>query len=153
MGYNIMFMVNRSDIARNNMAPIFSSYEWWLELAKKALETADKFEMRLWEEDQAGIKSGQRFGSQVPNTITREIVFVGKITPEFKREVLTNFLTEEGYIKWFTLNLKRDNKNIFSSSHYGDETYICVNTKEQVDAALKWAQKHPTIWRVDVFEC
>lgn len=108
-----MFMVHRKDIASNYMAPIFDSYEWWLDLAKNALEDADEFEMRLWEDNVYGIKSGERFGVRVPNNMSKEIVFKGKVTEELKQEILTNFLTDEGYIKWFTLILKKDDKHIF----------------------------------------
>lgn len=153
MAYNIIFMVHKNDIATNNMAPIFHSYEWWLDLAKKALEEADEFEMRLWEDDLEGIKSGQKFGKRVPNNETKEIVFKGEVVPELKEEILSNFLTDEGYIKWFTLILKKDNKHIFTSEHYGDETYISVHTKEQVRAIQSWATKYPIIWRVDIYEC
>lgn len=148
-----MFMVHRKDIVSNYMAPIFDSYQWWLDLAKNALEDADEFEMRLWEDNVYGIKSGERFGVRVPNNMSKEIVFKGKVTEELKQEILTNFLTDEGYIKWFTLILKKDDKHIFSSEHYGDETYITVETKEQVNAIKEWAKAYPIIWRVDVFEC
>lgn len=148
-----MFMVHRKDIVSNYMAPIFDSYQWWLDLAKNALEDADEFEMRLWEDNVYGIESGERFGVRVPNNMSKEIVFKGKVTEELKQEILTNFLTDEGYIKWFTLILKKDDKHIFSSEHYGDETYITVETKEQVNAIKEWAKAYPIIWRVDVFEC
>lgn len=151
MKYNIMFMVRKKDFA-NNMAPILDSYEWWVDLVKKALENADEFEMRLWEDDLEGIKSGEKFGEKVPNNETKEIVYKGKMVSELKEEILTNFLTEEGYIKWFTLTLRRENEDIFTSEHYGDETYILVHTMEQVQAVRNWAKNYPTICRVDVFE-
>lgn len=152
MGYTVMFMVHKRPIDTNNIVPIFDSYEWWLDLARKALEDADEFEMRLWKDDLEGIKSGEKFGRRVPNNITREIVFKGKVVSELKQEILTNYLTKEGYIKWFTLFLKKNDEDIFSSGHYGDETYIFVHTKEQVKAVQEWARNYPIIWRVDVFE-
>lgn len=152
MEYNVTFMVEKNDIATNNIAPIFDSYKWWIDLAKKALENADEFEMRLWENDFEGIQSGEKFGKKVPNNETMEIVFKGNLVPELEQKILTNYLTKEGYIKWFTLILKKDNKDIFSSEHYGDETYILVDTKEQVYAIQEWAEDYPIIWRVDVFE-
>jgi len=153
MGYIVMFMVHKKPIYGDNIVPIFDNYEWWLDLARKALEDADEFEMRLWEDDLEGIKSGEKFGERVPNDVTKEIVFRGKIVPKLKHEILTNYLTKEGYIKWFTLFLKKNNENIFCSGHYGDETYIFVHTKEQVKDVQEWAKNYPIIWRVDVFEC
>jgi len=145
-------MLHKKTNVANHFAPIFESYDWWVDLAEKALENADEFEMRLWECDIESIESGQKFGTQVPNNETREIVFSGRVVPELKQEILTNYLAKEGHIKWFTLNLKMGNEDIFSSEHYGDETYIFVNTKEEVEAIQKWAEKYPIIWRVDVFE-
>lgn len=46
---------------------IFDSFKWWEDLVKKALEHANEFEMRLWEDDFEGIKSGQKFGKRVSN--------------------------------------------------------------------------------------
>jgi len=54
MAYQILFMVNKARTS-NNCIPIFDSYEWWLDLAKNALELADEFEMRLWAGDSADI--------------------------------------------------------------------------------------------------
>ncbi|SHJ20084.1 hypothetical protein [Lutispora thermophila] len=153
MEYNILFMVHKNAVASNSMAPIFDNYEWWLDLAGKALDEAEEFEMRLWKDDLEGIESGQRFGEKVPNYETKEVVFRGKITPQFKQEILTNYLAKKGHIKWFTLFLKKDNEYIFSSEHYGDETYVSAYTEEQVQAVQEWAKNYPIIWRVDVFEC
>lgn len=150
MAYLILFMVEKT--RTGNLFPIFSSYEWWIDSAKNALEFADEFEMRLWEDDVEAIKSGERFGKKVPNNQSKEIVYKGSITPDFKKEVLTNYLASEGHIKWFSLILKRKNESIFSSEHYGDETYILVNTKEEVEAIQNCAKNHTIIWRVDVHE-
>ncbi|NLL71622.1 MAG: hypothetical protein GX238_10905 [Epulopiscium sp.] len=153
MEYNVTFMVDKTTIAKNNIAPIFDSYEWWIDLVTEALKNTDEFEMRLWEDDMEGIQSGQKFGKLIPNNRTKEIVYRGKLVPEVEEEIITNHLTKEGYIKWFTLNLKRGSEYIFTSAHYGDETLITVDTKEQVNSIQKWAEKYPIIWRVDVFEC
>lgn len=150
MAYLISFMVEKT--RTNDLYPIFYNYEWWIHLAKNSLEIADEFEMRLWEDDIEAIKSGEKFGQRVPNNLSKEIVYTGNITPDFKQEVLTNHLAPEGYIKWFSLFLKNKNEIIFSSEHYGDETYILVNTKEEVKAIQNWAKNYPIIWRVDVFE-
>jgi len=152
MGYTITFMVNRVDTAANHLAPIFASYDWWTELAQKALESATDFEMRLWPDDGEGIASGQRFGAQVPNHDTMEVVFQGKITPEVKQEILSNYLTAEGYIKWFTLILKKGQEPVFASEHYGGETFVFVEKEEELRAVQQWAARYPIIWRVDVFE-
>ena len=52
----------------------------------KSSKNTDEFEMRLWKDDVEGIQSGQRFGKQVPNNNTMEIVFKGKLTPELEQE-------------------------------------------------------------------
>lgn len=153
MEYNVTFMVDKDSIAENNIAPIFESYEWWRDLVMEALNNTDEFEMRLWEGDLEGIQSGQKFGKQVTNHDTMEIVYRGKVVPEFRQEVLNNYLAKEGYIKWFTLNLYKDNRNIFSSCHYGDETYILAISEKQVNTIKEWAEGQRMIWRLDVFEC
>ena len=146
MEYTVMFMVQKKSISSNPLVPILAGYDWWVDLAQKALKCAEEFEME-------GIESAQKFGKQVPNNETKELVFRGKMSPQLEQEILTDYLTKEGYIKWFTLILKKEHNHIFTSSHYGDETYISLDTKEQVDAIQEWAKKYPSIWRVDVFEC
>lgn len=153
MKYDILFMLHKNTFASNPLAPIFDNYDWWLDLVKEALQVADEFEMRLWGDDVEGIKSGEKFGNRVPNDMTKEIVFRGEVTSEFRDEILTNYLNDEGYIKWFTLNLLKDDVRIFSSSHYGDETIISVETLKQVNKIKDWAKNYPIIWRVDVYEC
>ena len=136
----------------NNLFPVFSSHDWWITLAKNALEVADELEMRLWEDDEEAIKSGEKFGIKVPNDMSKEIVYKGSITPDFKQEVLTNYLASEGHIKWFSLILKRKGESIFFSGHYGDETFILVDTKDEAEAVQNWAKNYTIIWRVDVHE-
>ncbi|WP_252891747.1 hypothetical protein [Thermoclostridium stercorarium] len=95
MAYLISFMVEKT--RTNDLYPIFYNYEWWIHLAKNSLEIADEFEMRLWEDDVEAIKSGEKFGQRVPNNLSKEIVYTGNITPDFKQEVLTNHLAPEVY--------------------------------------------------------
>src|SRR5690606_13002269 len=151
MAYTVMFMVHKIDMASNHLAPLFASYDWWVDLVQKALETADESEMRLWPDDGEGIVSGQELGARVPNDDTGDIDLRGQLTPAAKQEILTNYLTEEGYIKWFTLILRKDGEVIFASEHYGDETCVFVSSEEQVADIQEWAKGYPIIWRVDVF--
>ena len=87
MEYNITFMVKYDKVAKNNIAPIFESYEWWLGLVSKVLKNTDEFEMRLWGDDLEGIQAGEKFGKKVPNNKTMEIVYQGNLTPELKQEM------------------------------------------------------------------
>ena len=99
--HGISYIIYGRKTRTNNLFPIFSSHDWWITLAKNALELSDEFEMRLWEDDEEAIKSGEKFEIKVPNNQSKEIVYRGSITPDFKQEVLTNYLASEGYIKWF----------------------------------------------------
>ena len=152
MPYYVMFMVEREDISSRNMVSIFADYSWWVDLVKKFLNKADTFETRVWSEDGEAIESGIKYGKKIDNEETREIVFQGKVTNDFEIEVEKNFLSKEGFIKWFTLNLYNGKKLLFSSQHYGDETLIFDLSEEGVDQIQEWAKQYRIIKRVDVYE-
>ncbi|MSU03444.1 hypothetical protein [Tissierella pigra] len=152
MPYYVMFMVEREDISSRNMASIFADYSWWVDLVKKFLNKADTFETRVWSEDGEAIESGIKYGKKIDNEETREIVFQGKVTNDFEIEVKENFLSKEGFVKWFTLNLYNGKKLLFSSQHYGDETLIFDLSEEGVDQIQEWAKQYRIIKRVDVYE-
>jgi hypothetical protein len=147
-----MFMVEREDISSRNMVSIFADYSWWVDLVKKFLNKADTFETRVWSEDGEAIESGIKYGKKIDNEETREIVFQGKVTNDFEIEVKENFLSKEGFVKWFTLNLYNGKKLLFSSQHYGDETLIFDLSEEGVDQIQEWAKQYRIIKRVDVYE-
>ncbi len=152
MPYYVMFMVEREDISSRNMVSIFADYSWWVDLVKKFLNKADTFETRVWSEDGEAIESGIKYGKKIDNEETREIVFQGKVTNDFEIEVKENFLSKEGFVKWFTLNLYNGKKLLFSSQHYGDETLIFDLSEEGVDQIQEWAKQYRIIKRVDVYE-
>ena len=152
MPYYVMFVVEREEISSGNMAYIFADYSWWVDLVKKSLNKADTFETRVWSEDGEAIESGIKYGKKIDNEETREIVFQGKVTNDFEIEVKENFLSKEGFVKWFTLNLYNGKKLLFSSQHYGDETLIFDLSEEGVDQIQEWAKQYRIIKRVDVYE-
>jgi hypothetical protein len=152
MPYYVMFVVEREEISSGNMAYIFADYSWWVDLVKKSLNKADTFETRVWSDDGEAIESGIKYGEKIDNEETKEIVFKGKVTNNFEIEVKENFLSKEGFIKWFTLNLYNGKKLLFSSQHYGDETLIFDLSEEGVDQIQEWAKQYRIIKRVDVYE-
>ncbi|WMJ83218.1 hypothetical protein ACS3UN_09085 [Oscillospiraceae bacterium LTW-04] len=152
MQYYVMLMVEREDFSSRNVAPIFAEYSWWVNLVKKSLNKADTFETRVWPNDGEAIESGIKYGEKINNEETRELVFQGKVTNDFEIEVKENFLSKEGFIKWFTLNLYKGRKMLFSSQHYGDETLIFDLSEEGVAQIQEWAKQHRIIKRVDVYE-
>ena len=131
MSQYVMFIIDSGVIASNCMAHIWEDYSWWIDLINKSLKKADAFEMRLWPDDVEAIESGFKYGKKINNEETEEIVFQGKVTNDFEIEVQENFISREGYIKWFTLNLYHGEKLLFSSGHYGDETLVFDLSEEE----------------------
>lgn len=145
-------MIEIEDISSRKTASIFEDYLWWVDLVKKNLNKVDAFEIRVWPEDREAIKSGIKYGKKIDNEETREIVFQGKVTDDFRIEVKENFLSKEGFVKWFTLNLYHNKKLSFSSQHYGAETFIFDLLEEEVDQIQEWTKQHKIIKRADVYE-
>lgn len=152
MLYYLTFMVEYEKLASNLIAPIFKDYSWWINLVMKSIKKSGTFEIRTWADDVEAIESGLRYGEKIHNKSTEEIVFKGVVTHDFEIEVKDNFLSKEGYVKWFTLNLYQDTKPLFSSSHYGNEIVVNYLTKEEILEIQEWAEQYPIIKRVNVFE-
>lgn len=151
MTYYAMLMVEVKGISRNS-ATIFEDYSWWVYLVNKSLNNADTFEARVWSNDEEAIESGIKYGKNIDNEATSEIVFQGKVTNDFEIELKENFTGKEGFIKWFTINLYNGKKLLFSSQHYGGETFICDLSEEEVGQIQEWAKQYKIIKRVDVYE-
>lgn len=152
MRYYVMFIIEREDIFTRNMTSLFTEYLWWVDLVKKSLKKAKTFEIRVWSDDGEAIESGIKHGKKIDNEETREVVFQGKVTDDFKIEVKEKFFSREGFVKWFTLNLYHDKKLLLSSQHYGDETFIFDLSEEEVNQIQEWIKQYKIIKRADVYE-
>lgn len=149
MKHTVYFLTN--NYSSDSCIPKLDSYDYWEEMVSKLCETATDFEIRCWSDEMPAIESGKKFGKQVENRETLELVFQGRITPGFISELLVNCLTEAGHLKWFTLNLMKGDRMIFHSGHYGTEPYLSDISDAEIDKIKEWTKAFPEILRVDVF--
>lgn len=131
------------EISPNPMAYIYMDYGFWEKLINWSLNRADTYEIRLWETDLDNIEDIKLLGENIENQETEEIVFVGKVNDSIKNYILQDYLTEEGYIKYFTILFERNGDMISSLSHYGHEIILDVssleeskNIKKELDSGL-----------------
>ncbi|SHH85304.1 hypothetical protein SAMN02745135_02416 [Caloranaerobacter azorensis DSM 13643] len=125
--YNIWISAKIISSSENPLANIYKSYDWWEKAISIALKTADRYEFRLWSDDVKSIEDISLLGEKIDNFETNELVYKGLIDDRIKRLLLNDYLTSSGYIKWFTVNLYRNDELKFYSSHYGEEVAITVN--------------------------
>lgn len=148
--YTVAFQFERR--YADGFKALLRDYSWWKDLVGMAASQADAFELRCWPEEPEAVALGRRFGSQVENTMTGEMVIRGLVTDDFLREIWENGLDDTGCLKWFTLNFYRGDTPLFYSEHYGAEPYLFMETLEEVEKLRAWCEKYPVITRVDVFE-
>lgn len=128
-----------------NCKPILIDYSWWSSLIKQICKEANYFEIRCWTGEAPAIDTGNRFGNPVENSTTSELVFQGRITDEFQKEITTNYLTADNYLKWFTLIIYRDETMLFLSEHYGSEAHLLNVASEKISCIKSWIQQFSSI--------
>lgn len=96
----------------------------WKELVKKHLPTARTFELHCWEDEEAAIALGLKFGCIKPSDWKGGVIISGEVTEEFSHMLLTLPMPENiGFPRlnpFFSVMLD----NGFSSEHYGTENII-----------------------------
>jgi len=131
--------------------PYAKSYDFWKAMIQKMSRKATEFELRCWEDEEAAIETGEKFGKRVDNFETKEIVYQGKVTKEFITEISNNYLTGEKRLKWFSIFFKTD-KIIFSSEHYGTEIIMRHINDEEIDEVKKYPELFQEIDFVHIWE-
>ena len=129
--------------------PVIQDYSWWIALVRKVAHRADRFQIRCWPDEPEAIAAGQRFGTQVKNTRSSELVFTGPVTNVFIEHICENGFDENGVLKWFTIIFRQGEQDLFFSEHYGTEPYIFLKTEEGVEQFVQWSKQYPIISRVD----
>lgn len=135
---------------KGSSKPSLGDYSWWLVAVRHISAHATSFEIRCWPDEPEAIETGRRFGTQVENTETQELVFKGQMTEEFQRLLFTRYLCSD-CLQWFTLNLYRGETMLFSSEHYGSEMYLHNLTEEQLPRLRALSRRYPAIAQVNVY--
>ena len=133
-----------------NNRPSLGDYSWWHVAVRKICARATDFEIRCWPDEPEAIETGRRFGSQVENTETQELVFRGKVTEAFCRTLCTQYLAS-GTLRWFTLILYQNETALLSSEHYGAEMYLLNLAEEELHRVQTIARRYPAIAQVNVY--
>ena len=149
MGYMFFLMDSYSTADCCISRPV--SFDFWKYIVSKVLETATDFEIRCWPDEMCSFALGERYGTKINNTETKEVVYRGRTSKAFADEVLSDHLSENGTLKWFTLNLTVGANTIFHSGHYGTELVLYRIREEQKAEIQKWAESYPEIKWVDYF--
>lgn len=132
--------------------PVLQDYSWWIALVRNIAHQADTFEIRCWSDEPEAIATGQRFGMQLENIETTELVFQGPISEAFLKHVWEDGFDENGGLKWFTIIFYQGEQPLFHSEHYGIEPYVFLKTEEEAHKLEEWSRKYPIISRVDLYE-
>jgi hypothetical protein len=121
------------------------NYAWWASMIKLFCTKANHFEIRCWTGDTAAINVGERFGKMINNSTTEELVFQGDFNNAFLEEITNNYLTTEDTLKWFTLNIYKDDTMLFMSSHYGSEVHLFNLSDVELQIMMSFIEQYPYI--------
>ena len=124
---------------------VLQDYSWWIELVKNIANQADNFEIRCWSDEPEAIATGQKFGMQLENIETTELVFQGSISEVFLEHIYEDGFDENGGLKCFTINFYQGEELLFHSGHYGTELYVLLKTEEEVHKLEQWCKQYPII--------
>jgi len=151
MAYTAYFVM-RNFTPKDSYIPYTESYDFWKAMIKKIYQVATDFEIRCWEGEAAAIETGEKFGKRIDNFETKEIVYQGKVTEEFISEILDNYLTEDGRLKWFSIFFKKGDETIFSSEHYGTELIMFHVDAEEIEIVKEYPKQFKEVDDVHIWE-
>ncbi|WP_040213936.1 hypothetical protein [Clostridium polynesiense] len=97
------------------------TYHYWKPLIEHFINTCTGFRLDCWEDEKEAVKSAEILGRKTESYAAGMVSFENSISPEFIEEVLNSPLDKEGKIKWFGVNLKKDDEYMLCCQHYGSE--------------------------------
>lgn len=119
--YNIHSEITDFAEARSGIH-IAADYSFWIPLIRYFLKEADEFEIHCWEDEQEAV---EEIGAELQDAACRKegkvLIFSGVLSDEAKAFCQSRALDEDGNLKWFSVFLHRNGKELFTSEHYGTE--------------------------------
>ena len=150
MNYTALFNMNTSSTEDCRIQHT-KNYDFWMFIVSKVLRLATDFEIRCWPGELYAFEIGVKYGEQVINIKSQEIVYRGKIIQQFVSDVTTNFLNENKTLKWFTISFSKNGKDLFCSEHYGTELFLHDVTEFEKPSIQKLADQYNEVYEVVFF--
>ncbi|SHJ72744.1 hypothetical protein SAMN05444401_3719 [Clostridium amylolyticum] len=97
------------------------TYQYWKPLMEYFIDKCTGFRLDCWEDEKEAVDSASKLGKETESYAAKMVSFQNSISEEFIDEVLNFPLDKEGKIKWFGVNLKKDEEYLISCQHYGSE--------------------------------
>ncbi|MBR2403732.1 MAG: hypothetical protein IKB01_13410 [Lachnospiraceae bacterium] len=125
--------INKMELCETNMQSIYfdgteKGNTKWLEMIKKAIKTAKKFEIHCWNEEAEWIELALKFGTLKDSTWKYGKMITGEVTSEFADMLLSMEKPKDTEIynkmtPFFNVFLDKN----FQSCHYGTEIHVEEN--------------------------
>ena len=128
------------------------SCDFWRFLVKEACQKATDFEIRCFADEPYGRATGETYGEQKPNFESKQMIFQGKVTPEFTKDILENTLTPNHIIKWQLLALYENGKELLASEYYGTGLILHGVPDEKRDAIRKYIHQFDEVRKVHFYK-
>lgn len=144
MKHHILIYVNFTEVEKQD-------YRYWLEIMEYYLQLADTVDFHIWNEEvetieELSVKTGFEKKSLHP---MKMVSFKGKLHDKIVQIILEDCFNHNGEIKWFSIFLKKDDHDFFSSSHWGSEIYIDNPSEKEVEMIKEVLPKNATYHRFE----
>lgn len=106
--------------------PPEKNYDYWTWLVKFYLTQADRVEIHSWDDEIETIIELQSCSAHHSNMGKEPnlTIFQTELTSAISEYLVTGHLNSNGYLKWFTVNLFKDQQSVFHSGHWGTEVFL-----------------------------
>ncbi|WP_400247618.1 hypothetical protein AB3U99_11175 [Niallia sp. JL1B1071] len=105
---------------------VIGNYNYWLHVVDYFLRKSDCVEIHCWNEEKNIIEEiKSQFYPEIE--IRKEdnlTIFHGKTTAAFSHYLCNSKTNKDGELKWFTVNLLKEESIVFHSSHWGTEIFV-----------------------------
>ncbi|GEM_PF-6590403 len=106
--------------------PVIGIYNYWLHVVDYYLRKSDCVEIHCWNEETTTIEEiKSQFYPEIE--IRKEgnlTIFYGKKTAAFVHYLCNRYTNKARELKWFTVNLLKEEGIVFHSSHWGTEIFV-----------------------------
>ena len=109
-------------------------HNFWKPLMLYFLRKSDSFRIDCWKSESEAITWILKFASLQDKQSNPNMTLIsGELSDEFINTLLNDAYDSFGRIRWFSVFLKKDGTNIFSSEHYGTEFFANSVSKDDLN--------------------
>ncbi|MBD7908116.1 hypothetical protein [Sporosarcina gallistercoris] len=139
MNRNVIINVpTYTDLDSDFPEPPEKNYDYWTSLVSFFLKQSNKVEIHCWDDEVETIDGLTSCAAHLSNMRKEPnlTIFQTELTPAIADYLVTYHINSDGHLKWFTVNLFKDQLAVFHSGHWGTEVFL-PNVMDRDIAVIK----------------